>query len=319
VRQVALVGAILLATAACTSPGPAVAPAPRPTLLMPTGSPSPLQAHLRAQAVTALERWEAVATAADRVTVIAYGGPALPEWSGSVGEWEPALRENAELAATSGKVFAATALPISSPPPGVVVWPDGSRREVGVVSAADALRDVRAGKVDECAKCVPLRITGARLGTARLDTVRGEATAPAWEFTVEGSTARLTRIAIAPADLHPISPLVTTTRGPPQVRQATVDATGRRLTSRFVGGHATGDRPCDADYTSEVAESAHAVVVIVYADIQAVRGTSGSSRGAIICETTDHEYTITNTLATPLGDRAVIELSQGIPVPLARG
>jgi hypothetical protein len=311
-RRIALAGALLLAAtgSACATADPGAAPAPRPTLVMPTGSPTAEQAQLRARAVTVLGQWDAVADAGDRVAVIAQGGPALPGWSGSVGEWEPALQVSGKMAAISGMVFAATALPTSSPPPGAVVWPDGNRQEVDVVSAADALLAMRAGKINDCPECVPLRVTAARLGTARLDTVRGEATAPAWEFTVEGSAARLTRIAIAPADVHPIAPLVTDTRHFPQIWRATVDATGMRLTAFFVGATAGRLQTCGADYTSEVVESTRGVVVLVYEH----RNPTDA-----ICAAMGKDHAVTHTLATPLDDRAVVELSQGVPVPVTHG
>ena len=307
-----MAGALVLTTAACApaGAGPAAAPAPRPTLVMPTGSPSAEQAQLRARAVAVLKRWDGVADAGDRVGVVVQGGPTMPDWSGSVGEWEPALQEIGKIAATSGMVVAATALPTASPPAGEVVWPDGTRREVGLVSAAEALRAMRAGKVNDCSGCTPLRVTGARLGTARLATVRGEATAPAWEFTVDGSAARLTRIAIAPADVRPVTPTRAEPRHFPEVSGATVDATGRRLSTEFMGMVNDGDRDCGADYTAEVVESTRGVVVLVYEH----RNVS-----AVACRAIGRMRTLTTTLATPLGDRTVVELNAGLPVPVTHG
>jgi hypothetical protein len=314
-RRIALAGALVLATAACApaGAGPAAAPTPRPTLVMPTGSPTAEQAELRARAVEVLARWDAVADTGDRIAVIAYGGPGLGGWTGSAGEWAPALRNSAKMASVTGMVVAATALPTEAPPPGTVVWSDGRRQDAGVMSAADGLRAVQGGKIQDCAECVPLRVTGARLGTARLDTVRGEATAPAWEFTVEGTAGLLTRVAIAPADVRPIPPLDTDNPHFPRLERAAVDATGLRLTSTFFGAIGDRSQTCGADYTSEAVESTHAVVVIVYEH----RKTTATK--AVGCPAIGKDRAVTNTLATPLDDRAVIELNQGVPVTVTRG
>jgi hypothetical protein len=247
-RRTVVAGALVLATAACAPPGagPAAAPAPRPTLAMPTGSPSAEQAQLRARAVAVLKRWDGVADAGDRVGVVVQGGPTMPDWSGSVGEWEPALQEIGKVAATSGMVVAATALP----------------------------------------------------------------TAPAWEFTVEGSAARLTRIAIAPADVRPVTPTRAEPRHFPEVSGATVDVTGLRLSTEFMGMVNDGDRDCGADYTAEVVESTRGVVVLVYEHRNA---------SAVACRAIGRMRTLTTTLATPLGDRTVVELNAGLPVPVTHG
>ncbi|GAA2643859.1 hypothetical protein GCM10010399_92280 [Dactylosporangium fulvum] len=44
---------------------------------------------------------------------------------------------------------------------------------------------------------MPLQVTGARLSTARIQTTRGPATVPAWEYTLQGTAVRLTRVAVA--------------------------------------------------------------------------------------------------------------------------
>ena len=312
-RRTVLAGTLALVTAACApaGAGPAAAPTPRPTLVTPTGSPTAEQAENRAEAVRVLAQWDAaVADTSDRIAVIAYGGDAQANWTGAAGEWEPTLQLSAKMAEVSGQVSAATALSTEAPPPGTVVWADGRRRDVGLVSPADALRALQAGKIQDCGECVPLRVTGATLGTARLDTVRGEATAPAWEFTVEATAGLLTRVAVAPSDVYPIAPRTTGTDHFPQPERATVDATGLRLTSEFIGAPGGRDKTCGADYTSEVVESDRAVVVIVY---------EHRNPTEVVCPSIGRSRAVTNTLATPLDDRTVVELSRGVPVPVTRG
>jgi hypothetical protein len=42
----------------------------------------------------------------------------------------------------------------------------------------------------------PLQVTGARLSTAKIQTTRGPATVPAWEYTLRWTAIRITRVAV---------------------------------------------------------------------------------------------------------------------------
>ena len=85
----------------------------------------------------------------------------------------------------------------------------------------------------------------------------------------------------------------------------TVD--GRQLTVTFVGAPA-GDQGCGADYTAEAVESPTAVVVIVtehpHSGLFAACSLVGALRTAVV------------ELAAPLADRAVLEVKEGLPVPV---
>ena len=76
-------------------------------------------------------------------------------------------------------------------------WEDGVTRPVGVLTAEQALQQLIAAGNHDCGGCRPLRVTGAKLVTAQIQTSRGGATAPTWEYTVEGTQVRITRVAVS--------------------------------------------------------------------------------------------------------------------------
>ena len=76
----------------------------------------------------------------------------------------------------------------------------------------------------------------------------------------------------------------------------------------MVGAPDAASRPCGADYSAEAVESAHAVVVILIAH----RNVSD----AYGCTAVGAQRTTTVELAEPLGERAVLEVVQGLPVPV---
>jgi len=75
-----------------------------------------------------------------------------------------------------------------------------------------------------------------------------------------------------------------------------------------VGAPLPGDQPCGEDYTGDAVESDLAVVVIVTRHAHATFGGGCSAVGA------DRNAVV--TLAAPLGERAVLEVQQGLPVPV---
>ena len=137
---------------------------------------------------------------------------------------------------------------------------------------------------------------------------RGPATVPVWEFTIKGTAVRVTRVAVAdrisvvPPPWDPSNAAegiaIESAHGTPDARQLTVS---------FVGAPDRGDRPCGSDYTAEAVESDFAVVVIV---IEHRNPTAGA------CSLVGAERAAEVDLAAPLGDRAVLEVQQGLPVPV---
>jgi hypothetical protein len=91
------------------------------------------------------------------------------------------------------------------------------------------------------------------------------------------------------------------------IESATTSTSSRQLTVTFTGAPDPASRPCGVDYTGEAVESTNAVVVIVLEHRHAA-GETCTSIGAPRTTTVD--------LAEPLGERAVLEVRQGLPVPL---
>jgi hypothetical protein len=85
----------------------------------------------------------------------------------------------------------------------------------------------------------------------------------------------------------------------------TVD--GKQLTVSFSGAADPGGKPCGADYTAEAVESSTAVVVIVI---------EHSNVTPAFCLLEAATRTATVQLAAPLGDRTVLEVKEGLPVPV---
>jgi hypothetical protein len=154
-----------------------------------------------------------------------------------------------------------------------------------------------------------LRITAAQLTAGPVETSRGPATAPVWEFTVQGTAVKVTRVAIA-APVTVVPPPWDPYDAPVgiSIDSATGTVGGRQLTVTFVGAPAPGDQGCTADYTAEAVESPTAVVVILTEHPHSPFFAACTAVGA--------RRTATVELAVPLGERAVLEVKEGLPVPV---
>jgi hypothetical protein len=158
--------------------------------LLPTAGPSAAPtddtvARLHAQAQAALARW------ADAVAAAAAGPKAFVatgELTSQIGDWEASVGDNDKRALLAGMVEVASSLPTDPPPDGRIAWQDGMTATVGLVSAARAAADIRAGSSGDCGGCRPIEITGAHLTTGSIDTSRGSATVPVWAFSVQGTS-----------------------------------------------------------------------------------------------------------------------------------
>jgi hypothetical protein len=261
-------------------------------------------AKLRPQAQAALARWaDAVGAAGGPAAVVLVG-----ELTGQIGDWEVEVGENNKLALMAGSVEIDAGPPADGPPAGEVRWQDGTTTSVPLNSAQQAVAAIRAGSLEPCSDCAPLRITAARLTTGPVETSRGPATAPIWEFTVHGTAVRVTRVAIADA-ITVVPPPWDPNNSPDGIAIESASGTvgGRELTVAFVGAPRPGDQACGEDYTAEAVESDLAVVVIVTRHPNSVVGSctaAGAPRAATV------------ELAAPLGERAVLEVQQGLPVPV---
>ncbi|GAA2331241.1 hypothetical protein [Dactylosporangium salmoneum] len=265
--------------------------------------------RLRRQADEALARYDkAVADAGGTQRFAPVG-----ELTGQVGDWEAQIQDG-KAALLTGRVITAATLPEAPQPTGEVIWAAGARQTLPLISAGEALRQlVAAAAPGDCGNCRPLEVTGARLGTTAIRTTRGDATAPAWQYTIKGSAVLVTRVAVAASAAVQVVPPSWDPYNAPggmAIESATASADGKRLTVKFTGAPRGGDQPCGSDYTAEAVESDNAVVVIVVEHPHAP-GEACTAIGAPRSTTVD--------LAKPLGDRAVLEVQQGTPVPVTTG
>jgi hypothetical protein len=263
------------------------------------------QAALHEQAQADLDRWDrAVASAGGSATFVPVG-----QLTSQIGDWELEVGNNNKIALMAGLVESVGSLPTAAPPDGTVTWADGTNRAFSLVSAAQALADVKADPSNTtCLKCTPLRVTDAQLVTTRVETSRGPAEAPVWSFTIAGTAVKVTRLAVADAVVA-VPPAWDSNSSPVglSVYAATTSATGRDLTVSFVGAPGPGSQSCGADYTAEAVESSKAVVVIVTTHPHwSLFGESCTAIGA--------ERTAVAKMTAPLGDRTVLEVVQGLPV-----
>jgi hypothetical protein len=273
-------------------------------------------ADLHRQAQEALARWDAaVAAGAGGSGFVLVGDSTLMVG----GDWGPNIDGgNAKMAWYAGLFAAANPLPSDAPPDGTIQWPDGTTHAVPVISAQQALTDMRAGGVSPCPECTPLQVTGATLTTATFQSSRGPAQVPAWEFSLKDTDVKLDQVAAAGELTAPPVPTPTDQATGQQVAQpwvgprvssATVDASGLTLTVTVEGAPDPGDKPCGADYTAEAVESDTGIVVIVYEH----RNTLPAA-----CSAVGAFRTVQVTLAKPLGTRTLIDLqAQPISVTAA--
>jgi hypothetical protein len=263
-------------------------------------------ARLHKQADAALARWAAAVEAAGgRQDFVPTEG-----MTGQVGDWEADVGDNNKPALMAGLVEAAIQLPDDVPPNAEIRWDDGTRQNVPTISATQALKDLRGAAEGQCPECKPLQVTAARMSTAKVQTSRGLATAPAWEFGLNGTTVLVTRIAVAARGGISVEPPAWDANDPPwglRIDSATGTIGGLQLTVSFIGAPDGADKPCGADYTAEAVESDLAVVIIVTARSNPIPGA---------CTAVGAVRTATATLARPLGDRAVLEVVEGRPVPV---
>jgi hypothetical protein len=259
-------------------------------------------ARLHQEAQADLARWaDAVAAAGGQTAFVPVG-----ELTGQVGDWELAVGDNNKPALMAGLIEAAASLPAATPPNGELRWQDGSSATVRLISAQQALAELKAEGSGSCSDCVPLQITGAKLASGQVETSRGPAEAPVWEFTLQGTAVMVTQVAIA--DRVTVVPPPWDPNDPPvgiSIDSATEAVGGRQLTVDFTGAPGPGDRPCGADYTAEAVESQTAVVVIV---------TEHTIGLPVPCSAVGAIRTAEVELSAPLGERTVLEVRERLPV-----
>lgn len=258
--------------------------------------------HRQAQA--ALDQWADAVAKAGAPPVIPVG-----ELTRQVGNWEEAVGDNNKRALMGGLVFTVAPLDGDAQANGEVRWPDGSTTTIPVMAAQDAVVAISATAETTCDDCTPLTATRATLISGPIETSRGAAIGPIWSFDIEGTDVKVTRVAIQNAITVPSLPWdpIFPSYGL-HLDSATGSAQGTELTVAFVGAPDTGDKPCGEDYTAEAVESDLAIVVLVTRHPHfSISGTGCTAVGA--------RRTATAKLAKPLGDRVVLRVDDGQPVP----
>ncbi|MBD3783510.1 MAG: hypothetical protein IE926_11240 [Micrococcales bacterium] len=190
---------------------------------------------------------------------------------------------------------------------GVVRFPDGSALEVPLVGARTAVGQLPARSGDcptdsGSSECRWVTLTAARLGTTRLGTSRGEASVPAWLFTVEGLSRPLVRVAVAPAAVTSLPELPAPGAG----REAGI------VSALYLGpvggttlGVDVGTGSCDTDPRGLVAE---------YPDLVVVGGAVTTPAPGTACDSMLVVHRVEVHLHQPLGTRPVIDAVSGQPL-----
>jgi len=303
VRTAAFLLATLALIAACA--GPAGGPGGSGAILTGSQTQQP-EDRVHRQAHEALARWADAIRKSGGASITFVG-----DLTGQIGDWEHAVGDNNKSAVMAGLVEASSTLSDEKPAGDKVRWLDGSTVDVNLMSAADTLQALVDAGAGPCDGCAPVQVTGAQLATGLVETSRGPANAPIWVFTIEGSAVKVTRVAVD--ESVTVDPPPWNADDPPEglsIESATGREDSKKLTVSFIGAVEGASKPCGADYTAEAVESDLAVVVIVHESRNTTAGPG------IMCDLVGKTRTAKVTLDSALGNRAVLEVKQGLPVPV---
>ena len=297
---------LVLATLATVAALASVAAGCASNVLSPGGSGVPLisaapraEDRLHQQAQDALERW-ANAVRANGGASITFVG----DLTSQIGDWE-ANNEDGKSALEGGAVAASDDLSAERPGRREVKWVDGTKVDVEVLSARQALDALVETAPGDCGGCEPLRVTDANLATGLVETSTGPAEVPVWVYSVRGSAVRITRVAVDGGVM--VDPPPWDADDPPvglSIDLALGEPGSRKLQVEYVGA----DESCGLEASVEALESDLAVVVIV--------DEQPGPDAAQACRLVGRLKTAEITLDAPLGDRVVLEGRQGLPVPV---
>jgi hypothetical protein len=274
------------------------------------------------------EAFTARAATIDRAWHGALTGPAGDAWRTglvplqnlTVAPGEITDAQRASIAA--GWYAGGASLPGSAPADGQVHFPAGAAMTVPLISAAAAYRQMRRGD-PPCGPsggspagaaasgpagaraghdCAVLTVVGARLGQTTLRTSRGDATVPAWLFTVRELAKPIARAAF---DVTATTPVTYPAVPAPSAGELTgvagavwiTGGTGRRVEFTIAVG------PCDGDPVGLVYETDETVVV-------AARTTPAAKA----CDGSLTYEPIAVSLKEPLGSRPVFDALTGRPL-----
>ncbi|MEU4834320.1 hypothetical protein [Streptosporangium sp. NPDC023615] len=201
-----------------------------------------------------------------------------------------------KLAFVAGKWELHADLPDSAPSHGEIRWLDGTTMTSPLLRATAAYEQMSMPNPHQ--KCAPgecglLTVIGARLGEVQIQTSRGPAVVPAWQFSVRDVPGTFSRVAIAPT-----------------ARSSPPPALGGAEVNGYRPGEGTTVR---LEYMSGGCDELHDVrsfeaddLVVVDLDIETAAG---------VCTAVGLIGATEVTLAKPLGDRIMLDASSGLPVP----
>jgi hypothetical protein len=292
-------------------------PAPAASIASAAAAPKPSAEQLR-RARDLLARWERTVGDAVYVPLQPPLGQGDPQITSAfevrrTGSWSPG-QEAYQLGLEQRRIRVRIEIPDRSPGDGVVTWRNGSSVRTPVSSAQDAYDRLLTGAM-RCGNCPadgtmdgstpqPVTLTAVRLTTLVVETTRGEASVPAWQFSFAESGVRLL---VAAADAARVEPAPRGRGAGMPVLDASIAPDGRTLTVRFVGARPSSRIPCGADYFGYPVESANAVGVVI---------TVRAYPRRVACTAEGYGREVTVRLAAPLAGRSVLELQGGSAVPL---
>ncbi|WDZ87005.1 hypothetical protein [Micromonospora cathayae] len=289
------------------------------------------------------DRWESFRQRATQVAEAWQPGEVwttgyVPLQGATVLAGDPKFTPETEQAFQAGWYREQVAMSAAVPKAGTIRFPDGTL-DVPLVSAADAYRQIDLGDPPPCegrpkaagpterpgpdgpsaepgpdgpvsstpapVACIPLTVTGVKLGTAEIRTSRGEATVPAWLFTVEELATPVARLAVAASAVSAV-PAGDGPSAPPApelaAAQNVISIDGAELKWRI------GVGACDSGFEPLVAEFDDAVVI-----------GGGVVRSTGVCTDQLLLKPVEATLKEPLGARVVLDVVTGGPVSLLGG
>jgi hypothetical protein len=271
------------------------------------------KALMHQQAVDALARWDAAYAAAKQPVFAPLGelGPSIVGIGPSENEKE--LLYSTDLTMDAG-------LRADIPDKTELQWASGATRPVAVVSAGAAFATMTAFLRSHCGGCSATgsaHVTAARMITVTIETVDGPVTAPAWEYTLAGHSARyvMPSVGAGEALIPPTAPW-DSAHPPLGLSFDSVKSTsdGTRLTLGFTGSQGHSDKPCGEDYTPEVVAGTHAVVIVIHTQ----RYHGGAMGPNEACNLIGYHREAVVTLNPPLGNRVVLEGRVGQPVAVSK-
>jgi hypothetical protein len=132
---------------------------------------------------------------------------------------------------------------------------------------------------------------------------------PAWDFTIAGTTEHLAQVAVSPQLLLTVD----------SVPGLTPAVENRRIFNEIAEVHATGPasvqvkilgavQACHGGFTVEPVEEAHAFTIAV----------AESYDITSVCDAAAQAYPADVQLASPIGNRVLIDAATGAPVVLTR-